>query len=120
MSWKDIIKAPIRRDEAQKINRESIRPLIEQIDEIIKGRLASGETTAWISTAQGNIEVSGKGGNETLNTRHYNRDGYPIDRDIVMNILYRVWKEESDADVRFDGVTIRIKFSEDIEYKDKE
>ena len=35
-----------------------------------------------------------------------------------MGILYRVWQEESDAEVKYDSDTIQIKFSEDIEYKD--
>mgnify|MGYP003639837069 FL=1 len=125
MTWEDILKAPLNRDEAQSINRKSIEPLIDRVDEIIRERLAGGDTRAWITTRgtpyqYEHLEVgSPSGGNQTITINDYISAGSRgVYRDVVMGILYRVWQEESDAEVKYDSDTIQIKFSEDIEYRD--
>ena len=119
MSWKDIIKAPINRDEARKIHRDRIKRIIDEVDkeirQFLKSDSFSSETTAyiekrdnfgrdelWVTSDGGMVDISVKG----------------EDIDLVMKTLYRVWKDESDADVIYNGKYITIKFEEDIEYKD--
>tara|TARA_R110002051_G_scaffold165198_4_gene236077 strand:+ start:4143 stop:4478 length:336 start_codon:yes stop_codon:yes gene_type:complete len=106
MSWKNIIKAPLNIDGTKGTN--SIKPIITEVDALIRKWAKLGDTVFWIAEMTGGSRnIIGVGAQMQGTTMVPVGD---MESKEVVEKLYHVWKGESDADITYDGKDITIKF----------
>jgi hypothetical protein len=129
MSWKEILKGPLTRDEVAGHHRARIEELIDIVDKRISEESKEhGKNKFWVRLDRpdrGSYSINVGSGRGTSKHTLQSLGIKPNDGGMAMRHLYRVWKNESDAEVTIKwmattgnlaSIVIEIQFSGDVKF----